>query len=295
MILAPPQWRAALEQHRRRLEPWAGRRRRRASRGLKHPVEDFLFTYYRLSPAKLLAWHPGAGVALEPAPDLPAHLARPPYQAGPAGWRLEAEWMPPPARRQLGFIDRLLAATAGRRPRFACHGLHEWAMVDGLDPADVRHQGVPLRLPPRQLSEFLRSQRVECTHYDAFRFFTPSARPLNRCQPCLETRLELEQPGCVHANMDLYKWCYKLSPWIGGELLADAFELAVAARDLDMRASPYDLRAHGIEPIPIETEAGRRQYADSQQQIANQAQPIRLRLLEQVRIIRSRLDGVAAA
>ena len=47
--------------------------------------------------------------------------------------------------------------------------------------------------------------------------------------------------------MDLYKWAYKLSPATPGELVADCFELAADIRELDMRASPYDLRDHGYE------------------------------------------------
>ena len=43
--------------------------------------------------------------------------------------------------------------------------------------------------------------------------------------------------------MDLYKWCYKLGPLIESELLMDCLELAADARELDMRASPYDLSA----------------------------------------------------
>ena len=59
-----------------------------------------------------------------------------------------------------------------------------------------------------------------------------------------------EQPGCVHAGMDLYKWAAKLGPLIESSLLLDCFALAVDARVLDMRASPYDLRDFGFAPIP---------------------------------------------
>ena len=36
----------------------------RRSAGKKHPVEDFLFTYYTQKPGQLLRWHPGDGVVL---------------------------------------------------------------------------------------------------------------------------------------------------------------------------------------------------------------------------------------
>ena len=52
--------------------------------------------------------------------------------------------------------------------------------------------------------------------------------------------------------MDLYKWCYKLGPLVDSELLLDCLELAAEARALDMRASPYDLRDFGFEPIAVE-------------------------------------------
>ncbi|MEZ0277330.1 MAG: hypothetical protein ACAH88_20635, partial [Roseimicrobium sp.] len=117
-----------------------------------------------------------------------------------------------------------------------------------------------------------------CTHYDAFRFYTPEARPLNTFDPRFETRLDMEQGGCLHANMDLYKWAYKLWPWIGSDLVADAFEVALFGRAMDMRASPYDLEALGFPPIYIETEEGRAEYRRCQQELADRAEPVRRRL-----------------
>ena len=68
--------------------------------------------------------------------------------------------------------------------------------------------------------------------------------------------------------MDLYKWCYKLGPLVDSELLVDCLELAADARELDMRASPYDLRDYGFEPIAIETPAGRAEYVRAQHSVA---------------------------
>ena len=31
-----------------------------------------------------------------------------------------------------------------------------------------------------------------------------------------EDQVALEQPGCLHATMDLYKWAYKLGPAVPG-------------------------------------------------------------------------------
>ena len=78
--------------------------------------------------------------------------------------------------------------------------------------------------------------------------------------------------------MDFYKWCYKLGPLIESELLMDCLELAADARELDMRASPYDLADYGFEPIAVETPAGRAEYVRAQQDIAERAAPLRAAL-----------------
>ena len=52
-----------------------------------------------------------------------------------------------------------------------------------------------------------------------------------------------------------------------------------------MQASPYDLRAYGLEPIPVETPEGRRRYRELQEQFYHEAQPIRRRLLQTLRTL----------
>jgi hypothetical protein len=79
--------------------------------------------------------------------------------------------------------------------------------------------------------------------------------------------------------MDLYKWSSKLWPWIGSDLIGECFAHACAGRDLDMRASPYDLSHLGYDPILIETPEGRAQYEKEQRQLADSALPLRQRLL----------------
>ena len=83
---------------------------------------------------------------------------------------------------------------------------------------------------------------IRCSHFDAFRFFTPPAvdRPA-AADPGDPARAGAA--GLPARGMDLYKWAYKLSPATPGELVADCFELAVEIRELDMRASPADLRS----------------------------------------------------
>ena len=129
-----------------------------------------------------------------------------------------------------------------------------------------------------ELARLVESLPVACTHFDAYRFFTPAARPLNRHRPDRSTTALLEQRGCLHANMDLYKWAFKLAPFTPAELIADAFELARDIREVDMRASPYDLSALGFAAIPIETPAGREDYAARQRAFAARGEPLRARL-----------------
>jgi hypothetical protein len=80
--------------------------------------------------------------------------------------------------------------------------------------------------------------------------------------------------------MDLYKWAYKLSPATPSDLVADCFELAVQIRELDMRASPYDLRGHGYEPVAIETPEGKAQYVAAQREFAERGSALRQRLID---------------
>jgi hypothetical protein len=152
-------------------------------------------------------------------------------------------------------------------------------MVYRTPPDDVRHASRPLRLGSAGTDEVVRSHRIRCTHFDAFRFFTDPARPRNSVQPTRERQAQQEQPGCLHAGMDLYKWAYKLAPMTPSELVADCFELARDIRMLDMRASPYDLRALGYSPVRIETAAGKREYADAQREFTARAAPLRRRLV----------------
>jgi hypothetical protein len=238
-------------------------------------VLDFLFTYYSLRPVRLEQWHPGPGVELRDAdgfPDLPGHV-----RSGDAV-ALDPDRLPDRVRRTAGFVRALLSATAARPPRLGCFGLHEWAMVYRSDAP--RHGAVPLRLGAAGTDAVVESLPVQCSHHDAFRFFTAAARPRNALQPAREDQVALEQPGCLHATMDLYKWAYKLAPAVPGELVADCFALAVEVRELDMRASPYDLTAHGYSPVRIETPAGRAEYARAQAGFAERAAPLRQRLLD---------------
>ena len=271
--LSPAQWRARRDAHQARLLPFVEAHRARRSRGEKHAVWDFLWEYYNHKPAWILKWSPGIGVELEAGA---ADFTGKEWTATPDGASaLDATKFPRHRLEGAREILSLLEQTAARDPFHGCFGLHEWAMVYR---GETRHP-IPLRLSDEVIAELVETQGVRCSHYDAFRFFTPNARPLNVLQPAPDNRAQLEQPGCIHANMDLYKWAYKFAPWIESDLIADAFELTRAARWLDMRAAPYDLGALGVEPIRIETPDGRREYAAQQRAVAARAEPIRARLI----------------
>jgi hypothetical protein len=271
-------WQARRAAHEARVDRWTAPYLYRRGRAIAHPVDDFLFTYYSYRPAALRRWHPGVGVEL-------AGAAAGSY-ADAKGYLVEdgRARLDPAAlagrKRQVASIRRLLAATAGRPARLGCFGLHEWAMVYRRATDQVRHPAYPLRLGSRGTDEVVESHRITCTHYDAFRFFTEPARGLNVVQPTRATQDALEQPGCLHATMDLYRWAYTLAPLTCSELVADCFELACEVRRLDMRASPYDLRDLGIEPVRIETAEGKAAYLAGQQDFASRGAYLRAALID---------------
>ena len=257
---------------------------------MAHPVEDFLFTYYSQRPAALRRWHPGFGVGL---------VGGAPY-AGAKGYGLVSTGSTgrsgstgrgdvvavtrehlAPQRPVASALHELLSATAARPPQLGCLGLHEWAMVYKQPAARMRHGDWPLRLGGQGTDTVVESHRIACSHFDAFRFFTDSARPMNTLQPGRDDRTAHEQPGCLHAGMDLYKHAFRLTPMICSDLVADCFELARDIRVLDMRASPYDLVDLGYEPVRIETGGGKQEYVAAQRDFADRAAPLRRRLIEE--------------
>lgn len=288
-VLTESEWRPRAAAHAARAEELAGDHRRRRATGTRHPVLDFLWTYYGHRPAQLRRWHPGYGIALRGATEY----------TGLRGYHRFDESGPVPvltadprflhARGDtVTYIAGLLRATASRPPQLSCFGLHEWAMV--YRAGEVRHDAVPLRLGAAGTDAVLESMPVRCTHFDAFRFFTPPAVGRNDRYLTRDDQPLTEQPGCLHANMDLYKWCFKLSPLVCSDLLLDCFALARDARELDMRASPYDLRNYGYEPVPIETPAGRADYVRAQGVIADRAAVLRRRLLDSCESLLAALD-----
>ena len=258
-------------------DPWLEKR----SRQQKDPVLDFLFEYYPFRVSRIKRWSPGIGVTLIYSGSSPLPSDEFTVEKGLA--YLDPAKLSPKRRSSVHWILELLEKSAERKPHFGCFGMHEWAMV--YKAREIRHDQIPLRLLPEEIDRFVESRPLLCTHYDAFRFFTDPALPMNRHTLSRSRFTEMEQSGCIHTNMDLYKWAFKLSPWIEAELIADTFLNAVEARKIDMRASPYDARVFGLEPIRIETEEGRIEYLKRQMEIHDRSAPLRRRLIESCRTI----------
>lgn len=275
MILTRDEWLPWQDAHRERADALTASHRERSARGEKHPVWDFLFTYYGYKPAQLRRWHPGAGVELGDASERAAWRW---YSPGttrngvvPDAERFAAE------KPELARLVALMLRRTGSRPgQFGCFGLHEWAMVYN---AEEHRHAVPLRLGQAGTDAVVEAHDLRCTHFDAFRFFTPQAVPRNRLALTRDDQPRLEQPGCLHAGMDLYKWAMKLGPLIPGGLLLDAFELARDIRLLDMQAAPYDLSAWDVEPVRIETSEGKAEYVRRQRGFAERGAALRASLL----------------
>lgn len=284
--LPPDVWRAREQQHRDRADSLSAAHRERSFRGEKHAIEDFLWTYYSFSPGELRRWHPGAGVSLEDGGERGDWRYYAVNSAGSAAVDLEAYF----AKRSatVSYVKRLLENTLENTPQFGCFGLHEWAMVYRLSPEQLRHTRLPLRIGHEATDAVVESHTIACSHFDAYRFFTPAAAPLNRLSPTRELQVDMEQSGCLHAGMDIYKWATKLAPIVPGELLLDAFEFARDIRVVDMQASPYDVSGFvgddgsPLEAITIETPEGKREYARRQRGFAERGNALRLRMLDAI-------------
>ncbi|MFE6994541.1 3-methyladenine DNA glycosylase [Microbacterium sp. NPDC057659] len=275
-VLSRADWSGRADAHEARADALTAAHRARAARGEKHPVEDFLFTYYSYKPAQLRRWHPGAGVVLEDAAErLPWRW----YSAGPVADSAvpDADRFAAEKPELAALVERMLCSTAARPGRFGCFGLHEWAMV--YREEEHRHPA-PLRLGQAGTDAVVEANELRCTHFDAFRFFTPDAAPRNSLPLTRALQPDIEQPGCLHAGMDLYKWAMKLGPLLPGELMLDTFELASDIRRLDMEAAPYDLSDWGVEPVRIETPEGKAEYVRQQRGFAERGTVLRERMLE---------------
>jgi hypothetical protein len=276
-ILSPKAWHDLRDQHQVKVLPWITPRLERRSRHESHPVDDFLFEYYPISTNKLLNWHPGYGYELQATEIEFEEFPIGSYEFAENTISIRHEWLVKNQEAAINLID-FLAKTQERSIRSGCFGLHEWAMVLGAE--DVRHEKWPLRLSQEEIRATIDEVGLRCTHFDAFRFFTPIAAPLNPLQLTPVDRNEVEQPGCLHANMDLYKYAQRFAPIVGSEIVRNAFELAKDIRTVDMQTAPYDLADLGVIPIQVETQAGREEFARLQVGFAQRAQILRTDLIQ---------------
>ena len=172
----------------------------------------------------------------------------------------------------------LLTATASRPAQLGCFGLHEWAMVYKLPEGAQRHDP-PLRLGAAGTDARRRGRTASAAPTRRLPVLHADAVPLNPLQPSRSGVVEQEQPGCLHATMDLYKWAGQLGPVVPSALLLECFDLARDVRELDMQASPYDLADLGYPPVRIETPDGKAEYARRQRGFAERAAPLRRSLV----------------
>jgi hypothetical protein len=279
VLLPYESWTALARAHAERADALTAGHRARRARGERHAVEDFLFEYYDTRPSLLRRWHPGPDVVLGPGPDGPAPHATWRWYATDehGGVRFDASTMLDERRDTVRFVHDLLGATAARPAFTGCFGMHEWAMI--YREGERRHP-LPLRLDRSGTDAVVEAHPLRCTHFDAYRFFTRAAAPRNRLRPTRATQIDLEQPGCLHASMDLHKWSLKLGPAVPGDLALDCFALARDLRELDMRASPYDLAEYGYRPVAVETPEGKAEYVAAQRRLAERGTALRRRLLD---------------
>lgn len=284
--LAREQWLELRNEHRAavalRVEPHLTRR----TQGIQHPIDDFLWDYYPFSPGRFSLWNPGVNLRLLDYRHDDGEL--------PNGWQLNADGsagfaanrLPEKTQQrltqELTWVSRLLQGTTERKPGFGCFGLHEWAMVLGQADEERRHANWPMRVTGEKVRQTIHDIGLRCTHFDAWRFFTDEALPLNPLQHSRASQPDNDQAGCLHANMDLYKWCMRLQPLVPSTLVVQCFDLSVRIRQLDMASSPYDFEALGIEPIRVETSEGRAQFAQAQREFSISANTLRTVLLHEM-------------
>jgi len=276
-VLDEGQWRQRAREHKERAGQWIEPHLERRRRGVAHPVLDFLFDYYPYSPGRLSTWHPGLGTHL--LGDWNPSSCADYYVQHNGQWTVDPERA---SKKRLELALSILEGTEFRPAQFSCFGMHEWAMVYRIAPERIRHSQQPLRLSIEEISETVDHVGLRCTHIDAFRFFTNEAAPRNSLVPTRANQPELEQPGCLHANMDLFKYAMWFQPYLPGELVLECFALAARVREIDMRASPYDLSELGYQAICLETPDGRQEYASQQKRSADSARILRRRLIEEL-------------
>ncbi len=207
--------------------------------------------------------------------------------------------------RQLIQTRDILRSTCKKSPFLGCFGMHEWAMLysgrkrqggslkeensseeisgNQTNDGNERHQErLNLRVSQETIDRVVESSGIRCTHFDAWRFFHPDAQPLNIYNPMTRRdQANFEQPGCIHANMDIFRFAYQLYPLVSSELLVEATKLAKKARSIDMRGSPYDVSMYPElqDTLKVETLEGKKKYVAEQEALATEGLLLREKLL----------------
>ena len=280
-----------------------------------HPIFNFIHTYYRYSISKVLAYSPGLGTQIQLEGVKASDLYFKPSDSrvtqestsgflSPYGLIFEedsgvayydgATFVKEKEAQKLQEFLSILTETSMRPPMFSCYGLHEWAMLysgrrNSQSPElGSKHQKTPLRVTQEIIDDLVEGKQagctLMCTHFDAYRFFHPSSQELNVINDLSrKTQAKYEQGGCIHATMDLFKFAYTLYPFCSSTLLRKTLRLALAARKIDMRSSPYDVSKYlpeeEREPIRVEIAEGRKQFAVEQESLFHRSMPIRAELI----------------
>ena len=150
------------------------------------------------------------------------------------------------------------------------------------EPPSAKYQShLNMRVSRRVINDTVERKGVTCSHVDALRFFAKDALPLNKYGGPLQRshQIQLEQPACVHANMDLLKMVLKLQPFVDPTLIQQVLKMALESRKIDVAASPYDATEYGVGVIAIETQEGRSEYRKKQYELMTKIQPIRQNVL----------------
>jgi len=268
-----------------------------------HPIYNFISSYYHFKHEILFQYSPGIDTSMHVIDESDfMHLSTRGRKGGDLVYYDPSSLIF--SRSQLEAFKkahRILISTHNRAPSLNCFGLHEWAMLYNEGPSIELRQELPLRVSREDIRHVVLSNRLRCSHFDAFRFFTKNSIPLNDLHlvPSRENQDILDQPGCLHVHMDLFKWSFKIFPFLPSELLIDALDLAIQARELDMRASPYDLRAHASlgelfssEPVMIEKPEGRREYQRLQLKLYAASIPIRKKLISSYELFLSKVTSI---
>jgi hypothetical protein len=180
-VLSLEEWSLRADSYLERAKELTGGRRSER----QHPIYNFIYNYYAWKPSVLIdTWSPGSGVILQGGGSADGRLPMRYFErlADGSGGFYSASCLSAKRVKALRWVRNFLAASGSRAPHFNCFGLHEWAMLfhppNGSGEVS-RHQDLPLRVNMSQLNAVVESVPMACTHFDAFRFFSPEARPLN--------------------------------------------------------------------------------------------------------------------